>query len=632
MSESVHTGETELQHDAHALTLAALGVVFGDIGTSPLYTMNECLHHTAGNDRTAAVLGSLSLILWSLIFVVTLKYVAFVTRADNQGEGGIFALLALTERKLRRSTGTTLSWGILLILAGAALLYGDGIITPAISVLGASEGLISINPAFHPIVPIASCIILAVLFWAQHKGTDNIGKVFGPVMLIWFSTIGIIGMFQIFYFPTILKALNPIHGLRLLYHHPSEIGGILGAVVLAITGGEALYADMGHFGRKAISRAWHLVVLPGLILSYFGQGAWALRNPDSTANPFFAVAPAGWAQYALTLISVLASIIASQALISGTYSLTRQAVQMGYFPRVGIKHTNAAFEGQIYIPTVNWALALGCIALVLGFRSSDALASAYGIAVTGTMGVTTIAFYEVMREIWHWPRWRAMPVCGFFLIVDIAFFASNLPKIAEGGWLPLMVGSIILAIMYSWKMGRANVSASLFIQGIDPRMLVEDLKNSGIHRVSGTAVFMSGNPSGIPIALLHHLKSNHCLHKTVIILSCLTDNCPYVDDTHRLNLEELGEGVWRAIAHYGYMETPNVPAILQRINDQGVAIKPQAVTYYFNRETILTGGKAKMWKWQKELYALLSRNARPATDYFQIPANQIVEMGLPVKL
>ena len=614
-----------------SLTLGALGVVFGDIGTSPLYTLRECLAHLPADDRAAGVLGVLSLVFWALILVVSVKYLSFITRADNGGEGGIFALLALLRHN--NSPSRKMTVGVFVILAGAALLYGEGMITPAISVLAAVEGFRTVAPGIVDLIPLLACLILAGLFWIQHKGTQTIGRLFGPVLLGWFLVIGLLGAWHIFGNPDVLRALNPLHGWRLLTHQPLHgVALLLGSVVLAITGVEALYADMGHFGRRAIARAWYWVVLPGLVLNYFGQGAHALAHPEDLNNPFFALAPAGASRLGLVLLSIAATIIASQALISGTFSLTRQAIQLGFFPRLTVRHTSAEVEGQIYLPLVNRLLAVGAIAIVLGFGSSERLAGAYGIAVTGAMAMTTIAFYFVARRRWRWSRPAAGALCLCFLAIDLSLFTSNIPKIAHGGWLPLAIGIGILLLMHVWKRGREIIFDRVYGRGLEDLEVSTLFADDSIVRVAGTAVFMASNPRGTPLALLHHLKANRCIQKTVVLLSIAAEPEPHVPDAERLAIADLGHGVWRAVGRYGYMESPDVAALVERLRTAGVKIEPTSTTYYFNREMIITGGDAPMWEWQKSLYAFLSRNARPAKDYFRIPPNQIIEIGLPIQL
>ncbi len=620
-----------------SLSLGALGVVFGDIGTSPLYTMRECIAHLPPVDRVDGVLGVLSLIFWSLVLVVSVKYIWFVMKADNHGEGGIFALLALIHsNREKQSAGDRVRKGlgpaVVMILIGAALLYGDGIITPAISVLGAAEGFNAISPAFTPYVVWIACVILAGLFWFQHRGTKEIGGIFGPVMLVWFGTLGALGIWHLLRYPSVLRALNPAWGLALLHHSPAVVAALLGSIVLAITGAEALYADMGHFSRRYIAFAWYGVAFPALVLNYFGQGAFILSRPATLENPFFAMAPPGLARAVLTGLSIVAAVIASQALISGAYSLTRQAIQLGYFPRLKINYTNAEHSGQIYVPFVNTLLALGCILTVIFFGSSDHLASAYGIAVTGTMAITTMAYYLVARRNRGWPVWLAAPICGAFLVVDVAFLLSNAHKIADGGWFPLAIGAAVLAVMHTWKIGRTEIFERVYGNNVTESELTTIARSKHVTRVSGSAVFMVGSPQGTPVALLHHVKSNRCLHQTVVLLSILTEEVPSVPAREQLNLIEIGEGIWRAVGRYGYMQSPDVAAIMVRIKHLGVPINPQATTYFFNREMIISGGNARMWEWQKSLYAFLSRNARPAKDYYQITPSQIIEIGLPLQL
>lgn len=614
-----------------ALGVGALGVVFGDIGTSPLYALRECLANLPPVERTAGILGALSLVFWALTFEVSIKYLSFIMRADNRGEGGIFALLALshTDRAPNARTGQVFK---LLILFGAALLYGDGVITPAISVLGAVEGLVTFDAGLARFVPLIACLVLAGLFWVQHKGTNTIGKMFGPVMLLWFTVIGALGLWHIFQQPAVLQALNPLHGLRLLVNYPGHATALLGSVILVITGAEALYADMGHFGRTAISRAWYLGAAPGLVLCYFGQGAYVLTHPADATNPFFALVPTGAPRLALIALSTAAAIVASQALISGVFSLTRQAIQLGYFPRLRVQHTNPDQVGQIYLPMVNAALAITTIAIVLIFSSSARLATAYGVAVTGTMVVTTIAFYRVARTRWQWSKWKAMPLCAVFLVFDGAFFTANLHKFAEGGWLPLALALVVLAVMYTWNLGRSEIYQRVYGNHVTESELMAIARSKHVTRVSGAAVFMVGSPSGTPIALLHHVKSNRSLHKTVVLLSIMTEEVPTVAGADRLTLTPIGEGLWRAVGRYGYMESPDAGGLMELVRERGVPLNPGSATYFFNREMIISGGNAKMWEWQKSLYAFLSRNAQSAKDYFQIPPSQIIEIGLPLQL
>jgi len=616
-----------------ALCVGALGVVFGDIGTSPLYAMKECLAQLAPGERAEGVLGILSLMTWALLLVVCLKYIGFVMRADNRGEGGVFALLALSHSKTDSTKpNSKIGFTVLVILIGAALLYGDSVITPAISVLSAAEGLKGFSPAFTPYITTLASIILAGLFWFQRKGSKTIGGIFGPVMVLWFLTLGLLGLWQIKDAPQVFAALNPLLGLKLLISHPGGAIIILGSVVLCVTGAEALYADMGHFGRRAIGQAWYFFAFPGLLLNYYGQGAYVIGHPDSTANPFFALAPPGWGQLALTLLSIAAAIIASQAVISGAYSLTRSAIQLGYFPRLTVTHTNADQVGQIYVPLINTALALASIAVVLNFGSSDRLASAYGIAVTGTMILTTYAFYIVMRHSWKWPLWRALALCTIFMCIDAVFFVATLHKFMDGGWLPIAIAALVIAIMHTWKSGKTEIFRKVYANEITEAELCNIAASKHVIRVRGTGVFMAGNPRGTPLVLLHHVKANKVLHEIVVLLSVTAKEVPQVAASDRLEVREIGEGVWRAIAHYGYMESPDVASLIERIRDAGVPLKPNEATYYFNREMIITGGEADMWEWQKHLYGFLSRNARQARDYYNLPPMQIIEVGLPIQL
>ena len=617
-----------------ALMLGALGVVYGDIGTSPLYAIKECfspesIHHV---DATPAnVLGVLSLVFWSLTMVVTVKYLAFVLRADNDGQGGILALLALVPTKKGARDGRPLL--VPLVLFGAALLYGDGAITPAISVLSAVEGLEEAAHSLKPIIVPLTCGILFALFRAQKRGTAGVGAVFGPLTLVWFVTISVLGLRAILKNPTVFHALNPAHAVRFFANNGGHGFLILGSVVLCITGGEALYADMGHFGRKPIRRTWFAVVGPALLLSYFGQGALLLQDPGAAKNPFYALVP-GWALYPVIAIATMATVIASQALISGAFSLTQQAVQLGYFPRVNIVHTSKEAEGQIYIPAVNYALLIACLALVLVFRSSTALAAAYGIAVTGTMGITTVVYFVVITERWGWPKWKALPLVGLFLIFDVAYFAANAAKLRDGwgGWAPLMMGTAVFTVMTTWKKGRAVLYDFIRSAALPLQAFLDDLKDRQLPRVKGTAVFMSSNPGATPSVLLHHVKHNQVLHRQVVLLSVQVERVPEVAAENRVEVTDRGQGVFQVLARFGFMQTPNVPLVMEACRKHGIVHETNSTSYYLGRETLLTTGDARLSRWRKALFAFLSRNARPATAYFGLPPNRVVELGMQVDL
>ncbi|MBI3181654.1 MAG: potassium transporter Kup [Myxococcales bacterium] len=616
-----------------ALTLAALGVVFGDIGTSPLYAIKECFHGphaVTGGATQANVLGVLSLVLWSLTGVIALKYLAFIMRADNKGEGGIFALLALIPSKADRPLKTK----VLVVTAalfGASLLYGDGIITPAISVLSAVEGLGVATKAAEQLVVPLTCGILFGLFWFQRRGTHGIGRVFGPVMAVWFVAIAVLGLRYVLRAPEVLGAVNPYWAVRFFLEHRVHGMVVLGSVVLVITGGEALYADMGHFGKAPIRLAWFGVTFPALLLNYFGQGAILLENPAAAANPFYAMVP-GALLYPMVALATAATVIASQAMISGAFSMTRQAVQLGYFPRVTIVHTSAETEGQIYIPEVNQALMVSCLLLVLGFKSSSGLAAAYGIAVTGNMAITSTLFFFVATRAWGWPVYKALPLCLAFLAFDLSFFGASLLKFKDGGWFPVAVAAGVYVLMTTWKTGRSELARRFAQNTIPLDALLEDVNAMKPHRVRGTAVFMSSSPQGTPPVLLHHLKHNQVLHQQVVLLSVMSADVPAVPRKEQLTVEPLGNGFFRVVARFGFMQTPNVPEILRSCRKQGLVAEAGTTSYYLGKESLLTGGNSRMMKWRKKLFAFVSRNARPATAYFGIPPGRVVEMGMQVDL
>ncbi len=616
-----------------ALALGALGVVYGDIGTSPLYAVRECFHGEHGIAVTRAnVLGVLSLIFWALMLIISVKYIALILRADNKGEGGVLALLSLAmpEKRGERTRGFK-RIVILLGVFGAALLYGDGIITPAVSILGAVEGLNVATPKFQPyIIPITIAIIVG-LFAMQRRGTGSMGYIFGPVTLTWFIAIAALGIRGIFQDTSVFAAINPYYAVDFLLHAGKAGFVVLGAVVLAITGGEALYADMGHFGRKPIRLAWYAIVCPALVINYFGQGAWLLSHPSAKENPFYNLAPS-WALYPMVVIATSAASIASQALISGAFSLTMQAIQLGYSPRMEIDHTSSETRGQIYMPQLNWALMLACIGLVLGFRSSSNLASAYGVAVTFTMLVTTILFYFAARRLWGWKAWQAGIVCGFFVLLEGILCSANLLKIAHGGWFPLVVAGIVFTLMSTWKTGRRVLGDRLRSSFIPLSLFLEDVDRTAPLRVPGTAVFLSSNADATPLALLHNLKHNRVLHQSVIFLTIQTQDVPHVEKDERFELEKLREGFHRVVARYGFMEDPNVPEILERCRPLGLEFNVMSTTFFLSRETIIPTKNPGMAVWREKLFAFLSRNAQRPTDFFRIPANRVVELGMQVEM
>ena len=617
------------------LALAALGVVFGDIGTSPLYAVRECFVGPHAVAVTPAnVVGVLSLVFWSLTVVISIKYLVFVMRADNEGEGGILALLALVVPR----EGTVPFSRLVLIscgLFGAALLYGDGIITPAISVLSAVEGLNVATHAFESLVVPISAAILVLLFAVQRHGTGGLGAVFGPTMLVWFLVIGALGLRAIVQQPhaelSVWHALNPWYGLEFFVRNGVHGFLILGSVVLCITGGEALYADMGHFGPRPIRVGWYALVFPALLLNYFGQGALLLARGSTVNHPFFELAPA-WMLYPLVALATLATIIASQALISGAFSLTHQASQLGYLPRFNIIHTSETQAGQIYIPQVNVALGTLCLLLVVGFGSSSALAGAYGLAVTGTMTATTLLFYAVTRERWAWSLPAAGLIAALFLLFDLSFLIANLAKLAHGGWFALTVGAVVFTILTTWKRGRAEVAAMLERASVDERAFLADVENQRVVRVEGTAIVMTSTPRGIPAVLLHYFKHMRTLHKRVVLLSILAEKRPEVPDKEKIEVQELGAGFYRIVARFGFMEKPRVPLVLRLCQAKGLAFDMMTTTFFLGRETLLPTGRSAMAKWRKRLYILLARNAPSAAAFFEIPANRVVELGTQLEL
>ena len=616
------------------LTLTAIGIVYGDIGTSPLYTIRECFfgaHSVAPTHEN--VLGVLSLILYALVLVVSIKYISIVMRADNQGEGGILALTALLPETESGQGRIPIDRPLLIGLGifGAALLYGDGMITPAITVLGAIEGLQVATPLFTPyVLPLSVTIILGI-FVIQQFGTHRVGGLFGPIMIVWFVTIGILGIPWLLREPAVLEALDPRHAVRYFADNGWHGFPVLGAVVLAVTGGEALYADMGHFGKRPIRLAWYALVLPALMLNYFGQGAMILENAEAARQPFFLMAP-GWALYPLVAIATLAAIIASQALISGAFSLTRQAVLLGYAPRLGIAHTSPDEMGQVYVPQVNWALAVCTILIVLGFQSSSALAATYGIALTITMVITAILLYVVAAERWKWPLWVAIGVTVIFLTIDIALFAANSLKITRGGWLPLGVATIIFTLMTTWKKGRRLVAKRLTARAVPLEIFMAGIAATPPTRVPGTAVFMTAQPTGTPPALVHNLHYNKVLHEHVVILTVNTAHTPQVPVEEQVSVTPLGYGLFNVRIRFGFMQDPNVPQALARACESGLELDMDDITYFLGRETIIVTARQGMAVWRERLFVLMARNAGRATEFFKLPIERVVELGVQVEM
>ncbi len=643
------SGERSIEEHSHApivhgprdlarLGLGALGVVYGDIGTSPLYALKECFAAGHGVAPSVAnVLGILSLVFWSLTLVITVKYVGFVLRADNHGDGGILALLALvTEQRSHPRKGESGRKRLLILvglgLIGFSLLLGEGMITPAISVLGALEGLDVATPVFRPfIVPLAVAILIG-LFLLQKRGTAGIGALFGPAMAVWFVSIAALGLPSIVAEPRVLAALDPRHAASFFLANGLHGFLILGAVVLCVTGGEALYADLGHFGSKPIRFAWLTVVFPALLINYFGQGALLLRRPGQVvANPFFELAPPALL-YPLVVLATFAAIIASQALISGAYSLAQQAMQLGYLPRLTIVHTSQEASGQIYVPEINRLLAIACVLLVVSFRTSSSLAAAYGISVMGTMMCTSILLGRLVRRRWGWAAPPAVALVAIFLAIEIPFFAANLPKIAHGGWFPIAVGSVFFAVATTWKRGRQLVQEKILAGALPLETFIADIEKRKPTRVTGTAVVLSSMLDITPPVLLHHFKHNRVLHERVVIVTALTEGIPEVSKQERIEFADLGQGFWRVVAHYGFMESPSVPEILRACAPFGLEVKASAASYVLGRETILASGRSGMAKWRKSLFIYLSRNARPANAFFGIPPNRVVELGAQIEL
>jgi len=613
-----------------ALALGAIGVVYGDIGTSPLYAIQAAFNGPyAFAVNPGNILGVMSLVFWALVFVVSVKYVALIMRADNKGEGGIMALMALVQR----ITGDSrMGWFLMTLgIFGAALFYGDGMITPAISVLSAVEGLEVATPALKPFVIPLSLIVLAGLFLFQRKGTASVGALFGPVMVVWFLTLGILGVLSIARYPEVLQALNPAHALAFFETHHSHGFLVLGAVVLAFTGAEALYADMGHFGRRPIRVAWFGFVLPALVLNYFGQGALLIHEPDAVTNPFYRLVP-DWALYPMVVLSTLATVIASQAVISGAFSLTRQAIQLGYAPRMNISHTSEREIGQIYVPFMNWALLVGVIGLVLGFRSSSNLAAAYGIAVTGTMAITTLLAWVVVRGLWKWSWPVTIAGMALFLTVDLVFLAANADKILEGGWFPIVIGLAMFTLLATWKRGRALMRERLQELAIALEPFVESLARHPPARVPGTAVFLTTSRDVVPHAMMHNLKHNKVLHERVVILNVVFQDIPHVDESERIEIWPLGNNFYQLFVIFGFKDETDIPRALELCPPLGLEFNMLDTSFFLSRETLIPTRRRVMAFWREKLFIGMMRNATSVTAYFKIPTNRVVELGAQVEL
>lgn len=613
------------------LALAALGVVYGDIGTSPLYAVKEVF---AGNHpipvTEANIYGSLSLFFWALIIIVSIKYVIFIMRADNRGEGGVMAMIALA---LHDAQGKPRQMKAIMIVGilGAAMFYGDGMVTPAMSVLSAVEGLEVATPAFKPFVIPVTIVVLFGLFFVQRRGTAVVGAFFGPVMVLWFATLAGLGLHNIIAHPAILHAMNPLYGLEFLFSNKALALVAMGNVVLAVTGAEALYADMGHFGRKPIQRAWFAFVLPALVLNYFGQGALILGNPAAAQNPFFLSAPE-WALYPLVGLATVATVIASQAVISGAFSVTRQAMQLGFVPRMEVQHTSEKEAGQIYLPAVNWGLMLAVMILVLGFKSSNNLAAAYGIAVTGDMVITSLLATVVVARSWKWGWWRASALFSCFLSVELVFLAANILKIPDGGWFPLLAGMVVFILMTTWKRGRQLLAERLQGERLELSGFIDSLATSMPTRVYGTSVFLNADPKGVPHALLHNLMHNKVLHERIVLVSVQFYDVPFVPDIDRVEVKALKENFWSVIVQYGFKDEPNIPGALALCADAGLEFSPLETSYFIGRETLIPRLNSEMAFWREKIFVAMFRNGGSATAFFKIPSNRVVELGTQVVL
>ncbi len=614
------------------LAVAALGVVFGDIGTSPLYALRECFAGSAALPVTSAnVLGIVSVLLWTLALTVSIKYIVFVLRADNRGQGGILALVTLLTGTLRTPGKKAYKLLVLLGIAGAALLFGDGVLTPAITVLGAVEGLTEATPVFTPYIVPISVVILVLLFLIQSRGTVRVGTLFGPVVLVWFVAIGVLGVRAILMEPAILAALNPLHAIRFFINEGGHSFAVLGSVFLAVTGSEMLYADLGHFGRKPIRLVWFAIVFPSLILNYVGQGAFLLTAPPSAENLFYLIVPDGFL-YPMIGLATLAAIIASQAVISGVFSLASQSVQLGFLPRLQVRHTSMRRIGQVYVPFANWCLMAGVIALIVIFRHSSNLAGAYGIAISTDMLITTVLIIIAARVKWSISWLCIVPPAAVFLCIDSAFFGSNVLKLTSGGWIVLVIAGAAFMLIKTWIDGRAVLRRQLVSAALDIESFVRDIKQHVPVRVPGTAVFLAGNPDGVPTALIHNLKHNKVLHEHTVVLSVRTEEIPAVAREHRVVADSLGAGIYRILASYGFTETPDIPALLAGVDIPGLRFDPMHTTFFLGRESLVVADRTHMARWRKSLFKVMAQNALNPTSFFQLPANRVVELGTRTEL
>ncbi|MEN9529008.1 MAG: hypothetical protein RI932_881 [Pseudomonadota bacterium] len=616
----------------HALLIGAIGVVFGDIGTSPLYAIRESFHGEHGFQANAVnILGALSLIFWSLMLIISLKYVLLILRADNKGEGGILALETLARKDGRISSPSASQMILLLGVFGSTLLYGDGIITPAISVLSALEGLKEATPVFESYVPLITIAVLTGVFSVQKFGTEKIGKIFGPITTLWFLSLGILGLVKILEYPAILAAVNPIHALNFFVENGWRGYVILGTIFLTVTGGEALYADMGHFGKLPIRVGWFALVLPCLLLNYFGQGALILQDNTAVENPFYRMVPS-WALYPMVALATMATVIASQALISGVFSLTKQAIQLGYFPRMSIIHTSDKAIGQIYVPFINWALYIGAVWLVIEFRESSSMAAAYGIAVSATMLVTTGLAIVVAKTVWKWSNLTILAVIGPFMVIDIAFFGSNALKILGGGWIPLVIAVGMYLMMVTWIQGRKLLAAGIAEYSLPFEKLIEEFNQSRYPRVDGTAIYMSGRPGTCPLALSHNVKHNKVIHERVVLITFTTRDVPHVPHYKRLVIDEPAPGLYRIVVSLGFMDDPDFGSVVELAREKGLDIDPNQTTFFLGREIVLATRKLGMSIWREKLFAFMGRNAQSPVSFYKLPAKQVMEVGIQVEI